>query len=294
MFKGKVFNSNLNLLSTVDKFRQTGNSLVYLFTNARDEPKIAEWVAHHLLLGFDKIYIFDHKSVTPISHILAPMLNDRRINLIRVEMTDGQIKLNLIQRAVQISQKNNVNWMLYLDADEFLLLNQHINVKGFLNVFKFADAIGINWLMFGTSGHKSQPPGLLTENFIRSDKIINQHVKSFVRPEKILLPIVNPHFYNIVNPNRYFAASGNKMTQGPFNPVPKIFIKVMAYIAHYYTQSEEEHIRRKSRIMDDGTGGKMNMYPEIHNVHNEVVNGQLQYKYSARIKAYLSAHGINL
>ena len=30
---------------------------VILFTNARDELKLKEWVAHHLLLGFDFIYI---------------------------------------------------------------------------------------------------------------------------------------------------------------------------------------------------------------------------------------------
>jgi hypothetical protein len=293
MVRGKVFNTNFNLVSTVDKFRRNGNHLVYLFTNARDEPKIAEWAAHHLLLGFDKIYIFDHKSVTPISNMLAPMLRDKRIIVNRVER-DGPIKLGLMTQAVQISQANNVSWMLYLDSDEFLVLNQHTNVKDFLNIFKLADAIGVNWLMFGTSGHKSQPSGLLTENFIRSDKIINQHVKSFVRPEKVILPVVNQHCYTTINHNRYFASSGNKMIQGPFNPIPKIFIKVIAYIAHYYTQSEEEHIRRKSRLMDDGTSGKMNMYSEIHNVHNEVVNGQLQYKYSARIKAYLLAQGINL
>jgi len=293
MVRGKVYNSNFNLVSTVDKFRRNGNHLVYLFTNARDEPKIAEWVAHHLLLGFDKIYVFDHKSVTPISNLLVSMLKDKRIVVTRVEK-DGPIKLGLMTQAVKIAEQNNVSWMLYLDADEFLLLNQHTNIKDFLNIFKFADAIGINWLMFGTSGHKSQPSGLLTENFIRSDKIINQHVKSFVRPEKVILPVVNQHCYSIINPNRYFAASGNKMLQGPFNPVPKIFTKVIAYIAHYYTQSEEEHIRRKSRTMDDGTSGKVNMHSEIHNVHNEVVNGQLQYKYSARIKAYLSSCNINL
>lgn len=293
MFRGKVFNTNLSLVSTIDKFRRSGNHNVYLFTNARDEPKIAEWVAHHLLLGFDKIHIFDHKSVTPISHTLSPMLGDKRINVTRVE-TAGSIKLNLMTRAVQISQQNNASWMLYLDADEFLLLNNFNNIKEFLNAFKFADAIGINWLMFGTSGHKSQPPGLLTENFIKSDKIINQHVKSFVRPEKVILPAVNPHFFNMINSNRYFAASGNRMAQGPFNPVPKLFTKVIAYVAHYYTQSEEEHLRRKTRIMDDGSSGKVNMYPEIHTVHNEVVNNQLQYKYSGKIKAHLKSCNIIL
>jgi len=293
MFKGKIQTNNINIISSIDKFRRTDSRLVYLFTNARDEPKLAEWVAHHLLLGFDKIHIFDHKSATPITNMLAPLLKDKRINITRVE-TDGAIKCDLITRAIQISQKNNVSWMLYLDADEFLLLNNFNNIKEFLNAFNFADAIGINWLMFGTSGHKTQPPGLITENFIKSDKIINHHIKSFVRPEKVNLPVINPHFYTIINPNRYFAASGNKMVQGPFNPVSKIFIKVCAYVAHYYTQSEEEHNRRKGRQLDDGTNDKLHMYSDLHAVHNEVVNNQLQYKYSKRTKAFLEAHGIKL
>ena len=33
---------------------------VVLFANVRDEPNIKEWITHHLLLGFDCIYIFDH------------------------------------------------------------------------------------------------------------------------------------------------------------------------------------------------------------------------------------------
>ena len=281
---------NLNLISHVDKFRQSGARLVYLFTNARDEPKIAEWIAHHLLLGFDKIHVFDHKSVTPISNTIRYLINDNRVSITRVEM-DGSIKLDLMTRAVQISQKHNVNWMLYLDADEFLLLNNFNNIKELLNAFNFADAIGVNWLMFGTSHHVKQPPGLLMENFTMSDKLINQHVKSFVRPDKIILPAVNPHFFNMVNPNRYFAASLNKMAQGPFNPVPRIFTKVTAYIAHYYTQSEEEYTRRKGRVLDDGTT-KGGLGAEIHTIHNEVVNNQLQNKYSHRTKAFLLQHGI--
>ena len=281
---------NLNLISHVDKFRQSGARLVYLFTNARDEPKIAEWIAHHLLLGFDKIHVFDHKSVTPISNTIRSLINDNRVSITRVEM-DGSIKLDLMTRAVQISQKHNVNWMLYLDADEFLLLNNFNNIKELLNAFNFADAIGVNWLMFGTSHHVKQPPGLLMENFTMSDKLINQHVKSFVRPDKIILPAVNPHFFNMVNPNRYFAASLNKMAQGPFNPVPRIFTKVTAYIAHYYTQSEEEYNRRKGRVLDDGTT-KGGLGAEVHAIHNEVLNNQLQNKYSHRTKAFLLQHGI--
>jgi hypothetical protein len=292
MLSRKSAYQNLNLISQIDKFRQTGARLVYLFTNARDEPKIAEWIAHHLLLGFDKIHVFDHKSVTPISNTIGSLINDKRVSITRVEM-DGPIKLELMTRAVQTSQKNNASWMLYLDADEFLLLNNFNNIKELLNAFNFADAIGVNWLMFGTSHHVSQPPGLLMENFIMSDKLVDQHVKSFVRPEKVILPAVNPHFFNMVNPNRYFSTSFNKMAPGPFNPVPRIFTKVAAYIAHYYTQSEVEYARRKGRVLDDRTTTGV-IIPEVHAIHNEVLNNQLQNKYSHRVKAFLLQHGIVL
>jgi hypothetical protein len=287
-----MFNRQINAISSIDKFRKDDCNLVYLFTNARDEPNIAEWVAHHLLLGFDKIHIFDHKSVTPISQTLGTILNNT-VTVNRVE-GDGGIKLKLIADAVEIASKNKASWMLYLDADEFLLLNKLNNIKELLTMYNFADALAINWLMFGTSGHKEQPPGLLTENFIRSDKMLNPHVKTFVRPEKVKLPIQNPHFYHLTNPNRNFAATGNKKPIGPFNNVVKLFVNVYTYIAHYYSQSEDEFNRRKGRLMDDGSGARPGFNVAIHNNHNDVANNQLQNKYSQRTKDFLAQHNIKL
>jgi len=45
------------------------NNSVVLFTNARNEKNIKEWAAHHLLLGFDLVYIFDHKSDVPLINV---------------------------------------------------------------------------------------------------------------------------------------------------------------------------------------------------------------------------------
>ena len=283
----------LNNISALDKFRRNDCSLVYLFTNARDEPNIAEWVAHHLLLGFDRIHIFDHKSVTPISQKIGTNFNGK-VTVERVDNIDGGIKLNLITRAVDIALKRRASWMLYLDADEFLVLNKINNIKELLTMFNFADALSINWLMFGTSGHQTQPAGLLTENFIRSDKVLNPHVKTFVRPYTVKLPIPNPHFYIINYPARYFAVTGNRMPQGPFNNVVKIFINTYAYIGHYCMQSEEEYYRRKGRPRDDGSAASTTKDPNIHKQHNDVPNNQLQFKYSQRIKDFLAQHNIQL
>ena len=74
MFSHK--NNNLQPL-LITNSRRNDTTSVILFTNARDEPNIAEWVAHHLLLGFDKVIIFDHLSKVPIKTTIPNDFNGR-------------------------------------------------------------------------------------------------------------------------------------------------------------------------------------------------------------------------
>jgi hypothetical protein len=283
-------NNNLQPLILTNN-RRSDNVSSILFTNARDEPNIAEWIAHHLLLGFDKVIIFDHLSHIPISDSIKTDF-DGKVRIIRVDGT-GNIKLNLMKNALDIADKGNYSWMLYLDADEYLNLNRFTNIKQFLEIFKEADAIGVNWLMFGTSGHKEQPKGLLTENFIRSELRLNSHIKSFVRPY-CAAKVINPHYYVIYDNKRYYSCNGLRMQMSPFNNQPLPFMNASAYIAHYYTQSESEHMRRKTRMLDDGSVNKSAVHPEVHKIYNNVVNNQLQYKYSDKIKNFLKKYNIEL
>lgn len=285
-----LFLSNVNNPSHIPKIRKTDANKVFLFTNARDEPNIAEWVAHHLLIGFDHIFIFDHKSQKPIQHIGT---FDNRVTILRVG-GEGNIKMGLMRRALNISRRQQVSWMLYLDADEFLQLNTFTNVKEMLTRFHYADALGINWVMFGSSKHTTQPKGLLMEHFIKSDKLLDQHVKTFVRPEQVLFPST-PHHYKIKNPLRNFAITGNIMQENsPFNKIPILFIHSPAYIAHYVIQSEQEFMRRKGRPMDDGASIKTALYPNVHENHNEVENHQLHNKYVERVKNMLRKYNIRI
>jgi hypothetical protein len=274
----------------ITKNRRIDNTPVILFTNARDEPNIAEWVAHHLLLGFDKVVIFDHLSKNPIDKIIGNDFNGK-LEVLRVD-GGGNIKLDLMNRAVDIATNKNYSWMLYLDADEFLYLRNK-NVQQYLDIFRDADAIGINWLLFGTSGYKQQPKGLLTENFVRSELMLNSHIKSFVRPSCVT-KIVNPHYYMIYDRTRYYSGTGTQMKMGPFSVQMIPFTKSSCYIAHYYTQSEEEHLRRKSRQLDDGSVGKNNMLEDIHKQYNNVINIQMKRDFSAKTKELLLKYGIEL
>jgi len=285
------FKNNNLLPMAFNKFRKKDTNSVYIFTNARDEPNIAEWIAHHLLLGFDKVFVFDHLSKEPIKHKLGTNFNNK-VSVIRVGGT-GNVKLQFMKEAVKIANKEGVSWILYLDTDEFLNLNNYTNVKEYLLNFVEADSVGINWLLFGSSGYVEQPSGLITENFITSEMRLNQHVKSFVRPSQVK-DVVNPHWFVIQNKNRYYSGNGTRMSTGPFNNQPLPFIKSLAYIAHYLIQSENEYRRRKGRQMDDGTSARVIDTSGLNKMHNDVLNNQLQNKYSKKIKEFLKGYNIVL
>lgn len=168
----KTFKRKQVLISTPSQLK------VILFTNARDEIHIKEWAAHHLLLGFDIVYIFDHKSKIPIKPEFGNFKN--RVVVERCEM-ENPVKLPLMQRAAMIAKSSGAHWFIYLDADEFLILNKYSNIKRMIADFPLAHSISINWLCFGSNYHVNEPSGLMLENYTKSELYLDKHVKTFVK-----------------------------------------------------------------------------------------------------------------
>jgi hypothetical protein len=273
------------------------NMKVVLFVNARDENNLPEWVAHHLLLGFDFIYIFDHKSKIPIQNYFTKEKYQEKIFVERIEL-DGAIKNILIKRAVEIAKEKKYDWMLYLDADEFLTLNCEQNVKEFLSIYPDADSLSLNWLMFGTNFHVKEPKGLIINNYNRSDLFLNNLLKTFVRPVCANLSKITPHRINIMNNYKAYHISGvvlgdNLLYDNHFTyNVPYYLSK--SYIAHYFNQSEENYYDRKLNVPRDDTGHNRYLgthcgdhISELHKDFNEVINTTLCDKYAKNICEFL-------
>jgi len=262
---------------------------VILFTNARNEKHIKEWAAHHLLIGFSCICIFDHKSSPPIEPEFSNF--DKRVKVIRVEL-ENPVKIKLMNLAVTIAKQNQCDWMLYLDADEFLILNSFVGVKRMLNRFSHAHSLSVNWLMFGTSHHVNEPQGGILENYTKSQQKPDQHVKSFVRPNEVKNAI-NPHWFNVYNPNKMFTITNKIMPNTPnigyaFNPCDAEYNKMHAYVAHYIYQSEETYMKRKILLeADDGTGHRQRD-PTIHDRYNDVDNNDPKNKYARNVRDFLN------
>jgi len=260
-----------------------------LFMNARDENNLKEWVAHHLLLGFDKIIIFDHKSIVPIKSLFLPSQN--KVEIIECTL-DKKIKVLLMNEATKIATEKGIDWFIYLDADEFIILNRKNKIHPFIDLYKDFDSIGINWVMFGSNNHETPPSGLLIDNFTKIDKInLDKHVKSFVKTSQINT-CVNPHFYLMKNTDKMIGIDYKPIVDPYcFHECSLNIHNAPVYIAHYAIQSKETYIKRKiNRESDDSGKFRNNLNEKIVKVHgffNNCENLIPKQKYSNNINEFL-------
>jgi hypothetical protein len=263
-----------------------------LFTNARNEDNIIEWVTHHLLLGFSKIFIIDHKSTHPI----YPKLQKNNIEMSRICVfrmnNDNIIKTDLIMYALKYSLKYNYDWLLYLDCDEFLVLNADDNITSFLTKYRQYDQVGINWLLFGSNyrDKRLKPEESIIHTYTRSAKQLDQHIKSCIHLRKAKyfnyrIRVNNPHYF-IIN-NRDYTSSVNVNykkydRQIPYSIQTELsYTTVPAFIAHYYSQSYENYITRKILLPkdDDGLYRTKIEQDAFHKMYNHIINEHVSMKY---------------
>ena len=253
--------------------------------NARDERNILEWTVHHLNLGFDHIYIFDHISDVPISQVLKN-LEPALVTVERREIIVNKEKF--IEEAYHLALNLKYEWMLYLDADEFLVLNHTSNVIEFLTPYLEFDQVGLNWLMFGSNGLEDvlEPHQTLLESYTKCSFGVQQYLKSFLnlKMEKKITTFF-PHMYFVDDFSKSVHVSfGSFNVPEPYSyPTEESYSSISAYIAHYTTQSYSTFLRRKINIPRDDIPGQYRELPskeKFHSDFNDVENLEVFLKYN--------------
>ena len=240
-----------------------------LFTNARDEHNILEWVVHHLNLGFCHIHITDHLSVIPISKVLKNIPSSS-VSVVREE--GSILKSVLIRKAFQYAVNRQYEWMMYLDADEFLVLNYDDHLHNFLDRFQQNDQVSMNWLCFGSNYHVTTPTtGTLVSHTVSSPPVF-----------------FHPHFYPLKDMTKSVHVDGGNLdTNEPyFYKSQKSAMRSLAYIAHFVFQSYERYRERKINLPRDDipvpTFREIMAAEKMHSMYNEEVNQRVYDKYNER------------
>jgi len=164
-----------------------------------------EWIQFHLNQGVDRIYLYNNKSEDDYLKVISKYIKQGtvalrqwpydNINLDIWNETQCKAYMDCIKRL-----RGKVSWIAFIDTDEFLFSPTGKSLKDVLLEYEECDSIGVNWVLYGTSNvQKLSKDEHLTDHMLYRSELntfINTHVKSIVRPEKVV-GCTNPHYFHM-------------------------------------------------------------------------------------------------
>lgn len=210
-----------------------------------EEDYIKEWVAFHKVMGFDKIILYDNDSTDNMIKEIKPFIDDGYVIVNEIHGTIQQ--LNAYNDALQKYSKQ-FKYIAFIDCDEFLFpVDEKETVFSVLEktmkLDRNAGGVCVNWAMFGSSGHKTKPHGLLIDNFLwraELSKPGTNWIKTICKPD-LVVKFDYPH-YPIYKRGIYAITPKGDRRSGWNNPITEY---VGLRNNHYFCKSKEQWIKRR-------------------------------------------------
>ncbi len=216
-----------------------------------EHPYIIEWLAFHRLMGFDRFFIADNDSDDGSSELLAELHDAGLITRVRFPTPGGGAPQVPAYNALLAQFGHEVDWLAFIDADEFIVPEPGWSVRDILSPLSDdarVGAIGMNWALFGSSGHQQTEPALVTERFTMrafQNQGVNRHIKTMVKSVCCRL-MENPHKAQL-SAGHYVYPDGAVMAFDPKHPdgMSERVCWAGLRVNHYVIKSYEEFKTRK-------------------------------------------------
>jgi hypothetical protein len=254
------------------------NQTVRLFICAvvkHEARYLQEWVAWHLLLGFERIFIMaDGLEDDTTEAILEPFVRVDLVSLVRFPNTGGQqgkayeLCFDRIREDTRAGGAAAPDaWAAVLDADEFLIVEPSASLdspqppglpsgclQDMLHAQRAHGAVTANWVWFGVGDSLMMSHGqLVTEAQTWRHPSTNRHVKSIMRVANVVRPILHDAVYK---EGTYAVNAVGVRVDGPYDmsgaAAPPRSLKLRLH--HYWSKSVEELLHKFSRGRADIAG----------------------------------------
>jgi glycosyltransferase involved in cell wall biosynthesis len=238
----------------------------------KDEgPIIGEWLSYHLALGFDAAIVLDNDSTDGTALIVEAAAHEFDVRAKPIVRDAGYETQENAYVAACREFGAEFDWMAFVDADEFIAPTHDASIKDLLARLDAHHAVCLNWQMFGSAGHLTQPDDLVIEAFRTCAPMSfapNRHVKSIVRPGNVLGPF-NPHVFEVRH--AYVDALGRPVTWGEVPGLTSTMLDDAAwFIHHYFVQSRARWSAKLARGYMDETVRRDSDFASYD--RNEVLN----------------------
>lgn len=239
---------------------------------------LVEWVAYHTHIGFDNICVYTNNCGDGTDDMLIRLEEMGWVKHFRNEVPEGKKpQPNALSLATQNPDITDSEWILTMDADEFLSVKVG---RGWISdlverMDPKASAMNITWRFFGSNDVTSWNPGLVIESYTRAapDEFKKGWgVKTLFKPyPEMKLGIHRPHIKKakqdpanakFMYDQLWLNGSGDPMPDefslsGWRSTKPTLGYK-LAELNHYAVKSYEAYLLRRVR-------GNVNNKPDKYN-----------------------------
>ncbi|KAG5189552.1 hypothetical protein JKP88DRAFT_353045 [Tribonema minus] len=233
-------------------------------------PDIRTWVEYHYRMGFDAFYILDDGSKEPATAELADYI---AAGVVHYDLVSRRKLPHPMQKHAYgkclAEWGSRHTWMAFLDVDEFIVVNDPRNVTllQLLTTYQQFGGVGLNWIMFGSSGHTERPPDGVSQYTACTPPSFfhNKHIKSVVNIKHTSGRGTSPHHFSYANGYWAVNTDGQKI-DGPFNEPPTYG---RAHINHYFTKSLAEFQEKIERGAGNGSHKTMQLFHDVNEAATE-------------------------
>ncbi|WP_298932517.1 glycosyltransferase family 2 protein [uncultured Ruegeria sp.] len=221
-------------------------------------PYILEWVAHHKVLGFDKIVVYTNDCSDGTNRILRRLQDLGHVEFRRNRVGVGGIHRSALRQARRLPFVKEAKWVYVCDADEFL--NIHVGehkVDDLIEATPDVDVISIPWKIFSNNGRHVLRDQSVTGQFSDCELDFEQggagrrFVKSLFRQGEFYtrFGLHNPHPKPDFQAGMFRSVPGGHAKEpAPFgNHVAPPFGFEVAQINHYAVRSTQAYMAKRSR-----------------------------------------------
>lgn len=248
----------------------------------KDEDYLEEFIIYYMILGVEHFFLYDNESTIPLKKRLNNPIFKEKCTIINIPGKAMQIHAyeDCLKRTKMLS-----TWLIIVDGDEFIFPKKNFSLRDFLDIYKNYQAIGINWIIFGSSNHEKKQSGFLIDKYTKCEKF-NNHIKVITKP-LYTLSMNGVHSVKTINPNKFIDA-GRNILNGSFNKNNNNHI---IQINHYWGKSLEDYKIKINRGNADQEK-KRKIINNYINLYNNTEDLSIKKKYLPHIKLFFNKYKI--